>query len=218
MKSTTIIRIIMFIFLIAGIVTVVIYRRQFDITVLESWLADAGIMAPLLFIGIYVISTVLFLPGSVLTIAGGVLFGPVWGTFYSLTGATIGAIMSFLIARYLASEFVARKTGGRLRKLIEGVEAEGWRFVALVRLTPLFPFNLMNYALGLTRIRLLYYIVTSYFCMLPGAVAYTYLGYAGRNAAAGGEGMVRKALLGLGLLALAALLPRLIKRLRRNNI
>jgi len=100
--------------------------------------------------------------------------------------------------------------------LVEGVEAEGWRFVAFVRLVPLFPYNLLNYALGLTRIRLFHYMVTSYICMLPGAIAYTYLGYAGRNAVAGGEGMIKKALLGLGLLALVAFLPRLIKRLRKK--
>ncbi|MFO0795211.1 MAG: VTT domain-containing protein [Candidatus Brocadiaceae bacterium] len=216
MKVTNIIRIIVFVSLIAGIATAVTYCKQFDVAALESWLAGTGIMAPLLFVGIYAISTVLFLPGSVLTIAGGVLFGPIWGTFYSLTGATIGATMAFLIARYLASDLIFRKTGGKLRQLIEGVEVEGWRFVAFVRLVPLFPFNLLNYALGLTRIRLFHYIVTSYVCMLPGAVAYTYLGYAGRNAVAGDEDVVQKALLGLGLLALVAFLPRLIKRLRKK--
>ena len=215
MKAANIIRIIVFVFLIAGITTAVTYRKQFDIDVLGDWLAGAGVMAPLLFIGIYAISTVLLMPGSVLTIAGGVLFGPVWGTFYNLTGATVGATMAFLIARYLASDLVSRKTGGWLRQLVEGVEAEGWRFVAFVRLVPLFPFSLLNYALGLTRIRLFHYVVTSYICMLPGAIAYTYLGYAGRNAVAGGEGMIKKALLGLGLLAFVAFLPRLIKRLRR---
>lgn len=81
MKAANIIRIIVFVFLIAGIATAITYRKQFDVTSLESWLSGAGAMAPFLFIGIYVISTVLFLPGSVLTIAGGVLFGPVWGTF-----------------------------------------------------------------------------------------------------------------------------------------
>src|SRR3989337_624164 len=216
MKVTNIIRIIVFVFLIAGLGSVITHPQHFDVPALESWLADAGIMAPLLFMGIYAISTVLFLPGSVLTIAGGVLFGPVWGTFYNLTGATIGATMAFLIARYLASDFVSRKMGGRLKQLVEGVEAEGWRFVAFVRLVPLFPFNLLNYTLGLTRIRLFHYVVTSYICMLPGALAYTYLGYAGRNAVAGGEGMIRKALLGLGLLALVAFLPRLIKRLHKK--
>ena len=145
MKAANIIRIIVFVFLIAGIATAVAYRKQFNFAALEGWLASAGVMAPLLFIGIYAISTVLFLPGAVLTIAGGVLFGPVWGTFYNLTGATIGATMAFLIARYLASDLVSRKIGGRLKQLVEGVEAEGWRFVAFARLVPLFPFNLLNY-------------------------------------------------------------------------
>ena len=216
MKAANIIRIIVFVFLIAGIATAVTYRKQFDIDVLGDWLAGAGVMAPLLFIGIYAISTVLLIPGSVLTIAGGVLFGPIWGTFYNLTGATIGATMAFLIARCLASDFVSRKAGGRLRQLIEGVESEGWRFVAFVRLVPLFPFSLLNYALGLTRIRLFHYVITSYICMLPGAIAYTYLGYAGRNAVAGGDGTIQKALLGLGLLAFVSFLPRLIKRLRKK--
>lgn len=216
MKSTSIIRITVFVFLIVGIVTAVAYRKQFNFAALEGWLASAGVMAPLLFIGIYAISTVLLMPGSVLTIAGGVLFGPVWGTFYNLTGATIGATMAFLIARYLASDLVSRKTGGWLSRLVEGVEAEGWRFVAFVRLVPLFPFSLLNYALGLTRIRLFHYVITSYICMLPGAIAYTYLGYAGRNAVTGGEGTIQKALLGLGLLAFVAFLPRLIKRLRKK--
>jgi uncharacterized membrane protein YdjX (TVP38/TMEM64 family)/rhodanese-related sulfurtransferase/sulfur relay (sulfurtransferase) complex TusBCD TusD component (DsrE family) len=163
---------------------------------------------------VYAIGTVLFLPGSVLTLAGGALFGPVWGTLYNLTGATLGATLAFLIARYLASDWVARKASGWMKQLMDGVEKEGWHFVAFVRLMPLFPFNLLNYALGITRIPLLHYIVASYLFMLPGALAYTYLGYAGREAIAGGEGLVRKSLLALALLGLVAFLPRLIRRLR----
>lgn len=216
MKAANIIRIIVFVFLIAGIVTAVTYRKHFDVDVLGDWLAGAGVMAPLLFIGIYAISTVLLLPASVLTIAGGVLFGPVWGTFYNLIGATVGATIAFLIARYLASDWVTRKSSGWLKQLIEGVEVEGWRFVAFVRLVPLFPFNLLNYALGLTRIRLFHYVVTSSICMLPGAIAYTYLGYAGRNAVTGREGIIRNILMALGFLVMVAFLLRFIKRLRQK--
>jgi len=156
------------------------------------------------------------LPGSVLTLAGGALFGPVLGTFYNLTGATVGAVLAFLVARYLASDWVEQKTDGRLKQLKQGVEGEGWRFVAFVRLVPLFPFNLLNYALGLTRIRLSHYLIATYLFMLPGAIAYTYLGYAGREAIAGSEGLIQKALLALALLAVVAFLPRLIGRLRRG--
>lgn len=201
--------------LLAGLGAAAFYREQLSGAALQGWMRDAGLAAPLIFMALYAAATVLFVPGSVLTIAGGALFGPLWGTFYSLTGATLGATLAFLVARYLASDWVARKAGGRLKQLIEGVEAESWRFVAFVRLVPLFPFNLLNYALGLTRIRLSHFILASYLCMLPGAIAYTYLGYVGREAAAGSEGSIRKGLLALGLLALIAFLPRLVRGLRR---
>jgi uncharacterized membrane protein YdjX (TVP38/TMEM64 family)/rhodanese-related sulfurtransferase len=202
--------------LIAGIAVAVTYRDQLNSTALQQWLADAGAAAPLLFMLIYAIGTVLFLPGSVLTLAGGAIFGPVWGTLYNLTGATLGATLAFVIARYLAADWVERKSAGRLKQLKNGVENEGWRFVAFVRLVPLFPFNALNYALGLTRIRLSHYIIASYLCMLPGAIAYTYLGYAGREAVAGGEAAIQKGLLALALLAAVSFLPRLISRMRQG--
>jgi len=201
---------------VAAIAAAISYRDQFDVAALESWIQNAGVLAPLLFMLVYAVGAVLFLPGTVLTLAGGALFGPLLGTFYNLTGATIGAVLAFLISRYLASDWVAGKTGGRLKQLINGVETEGWRFVAFVRLVPLFPFNLLNYALGLTRIRFSHYLLATYICMLPGAFAYTYLGYAGREAVGGSEGLIQKALLALMLLAAVAFLPRLIGRLRKK--
>lgn len=188
-----------------------------DIALLQQRIEQAGAAGPLLFMAAYVLATVLFLPGSVLTLAGGALFGPVWGALYNLTGATIGAALAFLVARYLASAWVEQKSAGRLKQLKEGVEKEGWRFVAFVRLVPLFPFNLLNYALGLTRIKFLHYLLATYICMLPGAIAFTYIGYAGREAAAGGEALIQKGLLALALLALVAFLPRFIKRLRNTS-
>jgi rhodanese-related sulfurtransferase len=99
---------------------------------------------------------------------------------------------------------------------MKGVEAEGWRFVAFVRLVPLFPFNLLNYLMGLTRIPFLQYVLASYLFMLPGAIAYTYLGYAGREVAAGSEGLIQKVMIAVALLAVAAFLPRLVSRLRQH--
>ena len=98
--------------------------------------------------------------------------------------------------------------------MIDGVDAEGWRFVAFVRLVPLFPFNLSNYALGLPHIPLHHYVLATLVCMVPATVAYTWLGHAGRGALAGDTDAVWYGLLALGLLAAIALLPRLIKRLR----
>jgi len=209
-------RLFTFLVLGAGIALVVIYRDQLDAAQLEALMNDAGTAAPLLFMLIYIIGTLFFLPGSVLTLLGGALFGPVWGTLYNLTAATIGAMLSFLASRYLASDWVAKKTGGRMKQLINGVENEGWRFVAFTRLVPLFPFNLLNYALGLTKISFTQYSIATYVCMLPGALAYTYLGYIGREAATGGEGLIQKAMLALALLAVVSFLPRIIGNLRKG--
>lgn len=214
--NSKVLRLTVLALVIVGITLAIVYRDRFDAVALEQWVAEAGAAGPILFMLIYAIGTVFFLPGSVLTLAGGAIFGPVWGTFYNLTGATLGATIAFIIARYLASHWVEHRTGGRLKQLKEGVEGEGWRFVAFVRLVPLFPFNLLNYALGLTRIKLSHYLIATYTCMLPGAIAYTYLGYAGREAVAGSEGLIQKGLLALALLAVAAFLPRFIGRIRRR--
>jgi uncharacterized membrane protein YdjX (TVP38/TMEM64 family)/rhodanese-related sulfurtransferase len=210
-------RLILAFLLVGGIAWAIVNRQRFDVGAIEAAIHDMGAWAPLAYMGLYVIATVLFLPGSLLGLAGGALFGPVWGAIYTLIGATVGATLAFLAARYIASDWVRAKAGGRLKQLIEGVEAEGWRFVAFTRLVPLFPFNLLNYALGLTRIGLIPYVLASLVCMAPGTIAYTYLGYAGREAVAGGEAAIQKGLLALGLLALVAFLPRVVRRLRTEK-
>jgi len=211
-----VIRVLILFSVIALISAAAIYREQLDVQQIQEWIDQAGFLAPLLFMVLYALATVSFFPGSVLTLLGGALFGPVLGTFYNLMGATLGALLAFLIARYLASDWVEQKTTGRARTLVKGVEAEGWRFVAFVRLVPLFPFNLLNYLLGLTRIPFLQYVIASYVFMLPGAIAYTYLGYAGREVAAGSEGLIQKGLIAMALLAVAGFLPRLVSRLRQH--
>ena len=206
--------------LIGAIALALTFRDQLQVDKLEAWVASAGLAGPLLFIFLYAVAAVLFLPGSVLTLAGGALFGPLWGTLYNLAGATLGAAIAFLIARHLASDWIHSKihktAGGRGERLMKSVNAEGWRFVAFTRLVPLFPFNLLNYALGLTRIPFGQYVLATFIFMLPGAAAYTYLGFAGREAVAGGEDLIQKGLIALALLAAAAFLPRLIGKLRER--
>ncbi|MBP6582013.1 MAG: VTT domain-containing protein [Chromatiaceae bacterium] len=202
--------------LAAGIALALLYREHLDVDALTAWVATAGLAGPLVFMGIYAVATVFFLPGSLLTLAGGALFGPLWGTLYNLAGATLGAGLAFLVARYLAADWVQARAGGILKRLVTGVEAEGWRFVAFTRLVPVFPFNLLNYALGLTRIPFRAYLLATATCMLPGAIAYTWLGYAGREAASGGEALIQKGLIALALLAALAFLPRLVARLRQS--
>ncbi len=196
------------------------YRGQFNLRAIQATIQGYGVWAPLVFIGLYIAATILFLPGSVLTIAGGLIFGAYIGTAYNLIGAVIGSTGSFLIARYIASDWVQRKTGsGRMKQLMDGVEKEGWKFVAIVRLVPIIPFNLLNYALGLTPVRLLHYIIASAVFMLPGTFAYTYVGSLGEAFVhGGGKEIVTKVSIALGLLILLACIPWLVKRLRKNNL
>lgn len=203
--------------LLGAVAWAVAQREQLSVELLQARFAELGAWAPLAFVGGYALATVLFLPGSLFTLAGGVLFGPLWGTLYSLLGATAGATLAFLVARYLAAGWVRGRTGPRLGRLVAGVEREGWRFVAFARLVPVFPFNLLNYALGLTRIPLSHYVLASFVCMAPGALAYSWLGHAGAKAVAGGEGTVRAVLIALGVLAAVMFLPRLVRRLRREE-
>jgi uncharacterized membrane protein YdjX (TVP38/TMEM64 family)/rhodanese-related sulfurtransferase len=214
--NKTVLRILLGVVLLAAVGAAVALREHFDAAALQAWVEGAGAAGPLVFMALYALATVLFLPGSVLTLAGGALFGPVWGTLWNLSGATLGASLAFLISRYLGADWVTRRAGPRLQRLNDGVTSEGWRFVAFVRLVPLFPFNLLNYALGLTRIPFLAYVLASWVFMLPGAIAYTWLGYAGREALAGGEGMIRNILIALALLAAVIFLPHFVRKLREK--
>jgi len=216
--KTRMYRFALFAVLIAAIGTLAYYRHDIDIKALQQWIKSLGWMAPVIFMISYALATVLFFPGSVLSLAGGALFGVVQGTLYNVIGATTGATLAFLCSRYLISDWVRDRSGIRLTKLVEGVEEEGWRFVAFVRLVPIFPYNLLNYALGLTRIPLLHYSLATLLFILPGGLAYTYVGFTSSEAMTGGEGLIHKVLLATTLLALTAYMPRIIKRWRSKKL
>jgi uncharacterized membrane protein YdjX (TVP38/TMEM64 family) len=132
-----------------------------------------GTLAPVIYMLIYTIAPALFLPGLPITVAGGILFGPFWGVVYSITSATLGACVAFLVSRYIAKDWVESKLKNpRWQRLDQGVERHGWKVVAFTRLIPLFPFNLLNYAFGLTKIKFSHYAITTFVCMLPGCIAY----------------------------------------------
>ncbi|MBO0741133.1 MAG: VTT domain-containing protein [Hyphomicrobiaceae bacterium] len=192
-------------------------RDQLGPAAIEAAIHNLGLWGPVALVLLFALGTVLFVPGTLFGLAGGALFGPLWGTILNLAGATLGATAAFLVARYMASELVRRKTGTRLARLIKGVEAEGWRFVAFTRLVPLIPFNLLNYSLGLTRIPVVAYILASLICMMPGALAYAWLGYAGREALAGNDVAIRYGLMSLALLAAVGFLPRLWRRFKSEE-
>lgn len=147
-----------------------------DEDILRGWISGFGIWGPLVYMLIYTAGAALLVPGLALTVAGGVLFGPVWGSVYVLLGATCGSALSFLIARHMGREwvggFLERHGREKLKDLDEKVRRQGWKIVAFTRLIPLFPYNLLNYAYGLTSVRFLHYLLATFFFMIPGVVAY----------------------------------------------
>ena len=171
---------VMGIILVVFILSVVLILRYTDIAGpftpedLRTWISKLGPWGPAAYIIIYSVAPVFLLPGLPLTIAGCMLFGPVYGTIYTAIGAPIGASVAFLTSRYLAREMVANLLKGheKLIMLDKEVEKQGWKIVAFTRLIPLFPFNLLNYAFGLTSIRFSHYVCASFVFMLPAIVAF----------------------------------------------
>jgi uncharacterized membrane protein YdjX (TVP38/TMEM64 family) len=141
-------------------------------------IGSLGAWAAVVFIAIYVVATVLLVPGSVLTLGAGALFGVLWGSVYASVGATLGATAAFLVGRYFARDAIARKIEAdeRFAAIDRAVAHEGWRIVGLTRLSPVFPFTLLNYAFALTRVKLRDYVLASWIGMMPGTVMYVYLG------------------------------------------
>lgn len=187
-----------------------------------------GVWGPVVFILGYAVATVAFIPGSLLTLAAGAIFGLARGTLYTILGATLGASASFLIARYAARNAIERRIAGnpKFAAIDRAVGREGFKIVALLRLSPVFPFNLLNYSLGLTRVRFLHYLLASV-AMLPGTLLYVYYGKAAGSIAAiaGGAETERGAeywiTLGVGLaatIAVTAFITRLASRALRQEI
>lgn len=143
-----------------------------------DWIDKLGPWGPVIFVLLYVVATVLFIPGSVLTLGAGALFGVTLGSVYVSISATLGATAAFLVGRYLARDAIARKIeqNEKFAAIDHAVADEGWKIVFLTRLSPVFPFTLLNYAFGLTRVKLGHYVLASWIGMIPGTVMYVYLG------------------------------------------
>ncbi len=180
---------------------------------LRGWIAGFGPWAPAVFIGGYVAAVVAFVPALPLTILAGLVFGPLWGTVYTSIASTAGACLSFLLARYAARTVVARwmEPYPALGRIDRAVARHGARIVMITRLVPIFPFNLQNYAYGLTSIGFGAYALTSWLCMLPATVAFT----TAAGAVVAGAWDVRRMLLLLGLAGVLivglSLLPRWLR-------
>jgi uncharacterized membrane protein YdjX (TVP38/TMEM64 family) len=155
-----------------------------------DWIAGLGAWGPVIFVLLYIAATVLFLPGLILTLGAGFVFGVVKGSITVSIAATLGATAAFLVGRYLARDWVSKKIEGntKFKAIDEAVGREGWKIVGLTRLSPAFPFNLLNYAFGLTRVSLRDYFFASWIGMMPGTVMYVYFGSLAGDLAAVGTG------------------------------
>jgi uncharacterized membrane protein YdjX (TVP38/TMEM64 family) len=171
-------RIFLWAVLIAGILFAAHYFGSRPLRELLQWISSLGSIAPLVFIPLYVVACVLFISGSTLTLSAGFLFGFVRGSIYVSVAATLGATLAFLVGRYFARQWVAARLASypKFKAVDEAVAREGWKVVALTRLSPVFPFNLLNYAFGLTNVRVRDYIIASSAGTLPGTILYVYLG------------------------------------------
>ncbi len=190
---------------------------------LLDWVAARGIAGVAVFAAAYVVATVLFVPGSILTLGAGFVFGVIGGTAAVSVASTVGATAAFLVGRYVARDWVAARTSAmpRFGAIDAAVGREGWKIVLLTRLSPVFPFNLLNYAYGLTAVRPIPFVLASWIGMLPGTVMYVYIGsLAASVATLGGtteRGPLQWTLYGLGLAATVAVTV-FVTRLARNAL
>ncbi|PZV25586.1 MAG: TVP38/TMEM64 family protein [Snowella sp.] len=148
------------------------------------WIDSLGSWGAIAFIVIYILATVAFLPGSILTLGAGVVFGVFFGSVYVFIGATLGAIAAFLVGRYLARHWIAQKIAGnqKFKAIDQAVGQEGFKIVLLTRLSPIFPFFLLNYAYGITGVSLKDYAIASV-GMIPGTITFVYIGSLAGNLA-----------------------------------
>ena len=183
----------------------------FDTMFLIDYLQEHQCCIRIPFIIVYTILTVVGIPGTILTVAGGVVFGLWWGTFYSIIGATLGALGAFCTARYLLRDYIKRKFAKNktLTKLQNAVTKNPFAFVLTVRFAPISPFNVVNFLFGLTSIHWLSYTIATFFGIIPGTLAYTWLGTSGVDALEGGDRT--SVFLALGFLSFLSIIPLLFK-------
>lgn len=165
----------------------VITNRSMDastmLTQALNVISDSGPWGPILFVLLYVLATVCFLPGSILTVGAGFLFGVVRGSILASVSSILGASLAFLIGRYLARGWISRKIQGnkKFEALERSLAKEGWKIVGLTRLSPIFPFNLLNYVFGVSQVSLRAYFLGSWVGMIPGTIMYVYIGSVAGN-------------------------------------
>ncbi len=228
-RGSLIIKVVLAAVVVAGLIAV---TRFIDLQQIFrnalTWISGLGPTGPLVFALLYITACVLMLPGSILTLGAGAVFGVVSGSVLVSVASTLGATCAFLVGRYLARDWVGTKIAGndKFKAIDEAVALEGWKIVGLTRLSPVFPFNLLNYAFGLTQVKLKHYFIASWLGMMPGTIMYVYIGsLAGDLASLGTGERIRSpgewVLYGIGLAAtivVTVFVTRIAKKALDNRI
>ena len=189
------------------VIGIILCQIQFDliqtIPKLIQWIESLGIIGMSLFVLVYILACIFLIPGSPLTVGAGAVFGFWTGLILVSVGSTLGAVAAFLISRYLARGFIEKKIdkSHKFSAMDMAIKREGWKIIFLTRLSPIIPFFLLNYALGLTKIRLRTYIISSWAGMIPGTVLYTYIGSLGKTILTTENSLADWVILGVGLIA-----------------
>jgi uncharacterized membrane protein YdjX (TVP38/TMEM64 family) len=204
-------RVLWIVMIAIGLVVAWVERGTLDPLAIRNAIAGHP-AAPLIFLAVQIAASLLFIPRALLAAAAALLFGPWWGLFWAALGALLGALAGFLVARYINSGWLNLEGLPRLGPWLVKAERGGWRAVAALRLIPVVPHSLANYALGLTRIGFWPYAIGSLLGQIPMTIAYVDLAAAGGRLASGRVDWVLPVAIGGVALVVSILLPRVWKR------
>jgi uncharacterized membrane protein YdjX (TVP38/TMEM64 family) len=217
LKLLLVAAIIATVFIIAWQTGILNYLK--DVEVMQAWFADLGILGYIVFILVFIAVAVFMLPAALLTIVAGITFGSIQGGILALIGATLGAMVAFLVAKYVARDMIVAKfkTNAVFNKIDRGVEQNGVSFLILTRLVPVFPYNVQNYAYGVTSIPFIKYSIVSFITMAPGAFIYAYMSGQIVSEGISIRLLIEFALAGI-ILFLVSLIPKYIAKKKGINM
>lgn len=176
-RQQKIVRIILLLMIIGGLIWFSRSYLNINPTDIKEWILSFGMWAPILYILLYTIRPLIFFPASVLSITGGLAFGALMGTVYTVIGATLGAVVAFLVAKKLGTGLIKQKDGaGKVEQIQRQLEKNGFIYVLIFRLLPIFNFDLISYAAGLSKVRLLPFFLATLIGIIPGTFTYNFLG------------------------------------------
>lgn len=219
MSRRNLLRLVLSVIAIAGLLAAAKYFNITDgLRNALAWIRGLGVWAPVTFIAIYAVACVLAIPASILTLGGGFLFGFVWGSVYVVAGAILGAVGAFLVGRYAARDWVAKKIEAheKFKAIDDALGREGWKIVLLARLAPVFPYAVLNYGFSLTRVSLRHYTLATAVGIIPAMLAFVYFGTLATDLAKLGHGVKMPPAIKWGIAVLTLIVFVLLTRFARR--